>query len=373
MYSFDFRLFTISSILFVSITCLIIILLDIKNETERNRSLKYKLVLYYTTHILTNTGFILYFYNVEALLWYNWLFMLNIVSIPVMFYAFIFSITTTSDTERFPRYHYIVPITLSIIMLTLSIIIPQEEQLIALSGNGSYVSGSVLFYVFSRKLAFRLVFALFYLVLIIKRLKPYRTYIGNYSSNESKSSLNWLPKLLFLIATLFIIPISGLFTSRTGLAAAFTTQIQALLLTLKLCYLTFHVLKKHYIPQEDSPVNDKTTTTYIEENDTLDKSILNRIDFDNYINSQKPYLEPNLKITDIAENLNVKRNSLSNFINTEYGVNFSNFINNLRLIEYYQLRSNPNYNHKSNIELSEKAGFGSYRTCTRYAANAEKK
>lgn len=371
MFSFDLRLFTITSTLFVSLACMLIILFDIKSDSERHRYLKVKLVLYYATYVLTNTGFLLYFYNTEALLWYNCLFMLNMVSIPVMFYGVVFSMTTTSATERFSRYHYIAPVVISLMMLTLSVVTPREDQLLELSGNGAYMGASFIFHVFSRKLAFRLAFAIFYLVLCFLRLKPYRTYVRNYSSNEDKASLNWLSKLLLAIVTLLIIPISGLFTSRTGLATSFLTQLQALLLMIQNCYLAYHVIKKHYILHEKVSTSEKEEELSEAEATTLNGGPLNRADFDHYVYSQKPYLSANLKITDIAEDLSVKRNELSAFINTEYGLNFNAYINGLRLEEYIRLRSNPDFEHLTNVQLSEKVGFGSYRTYTRYAAKME--
>jgi YesN/AraC family two-component response regulator len=132
------------------------------------------------------------------------------------------------------------------------------------------------------------------------------------------------------------------------------------------------VIKRNYILQEPSEMVQQSkqynTITIAEDNFSLKKNVLSKKQFEKYIKKEKPYLEPNLKITDLGEKLGINRTYISAFINTEYGTNFSTYINHLRLIEYEQLRTNTMFKHKSNSELSEKAGFGSYRSCTRFAA-----
>ncbi len=76
--------------------------------------------------------------------------------------------------------------------------------------------------------------------------------------------------------------------------------------------------------------------------------------------TEKPYLNPNLKITDMMGYLKTNRTYLSAFINKEYGVNFSSFINMYRLEELDKLLANPKYTSYNNLYLITLAGFGSY-------------
>ena len=47
--------------------------------------------------------------------------------------------------------------------------------------------------------------------------------------------------------------------------------------------------------------------------------------------TQHPYLNPELKLTDIADTLGVHRNAISACINSQQGCTFSQFINSYRL------------------------------------------
>ena len=78
------------------------------------------------------------------------------------------------------------------------------------------------------------------------------------------------------------------------------------------------------------------------------------------INEERLYLRPNLKINDLAKQLNTNRNYIYNAINVEMGVSFSEFINRKRIDYSVQLmEKNPN------VPLSEvamKSGFSSIST-----------
>ncbi len=59
---------------------------------------------------------------------------------------------------------------------------------------------------------------------------------------------------------------------------------------------------------------------------------------------------------------------MSAFINKEYAMNFSRLINRCRMQEYNSLRGDKTLTSRSDKELIEMAGFGSYRNFKRYLA-----
>ncbi len=377
----DLKLISLVAALATALCALFIIILDIYNEGTHNKKVKFNLVLYFASHILTLFCYFIYFYTPEYFIWVNWLLMLNLVLVPIFLYAFIYKITAISSEENLPQYHYIAPVSLSIIMIILSFTTPFKEQILTIKGNGLYRGDSLIFYIFSTKLFFRLIINIVYIILTIKRLPRYRKYITSYTANDVKSSLRWVTILILFLISLAIIPLHGLFLSRSALAISGLTFLQVLLLIVQMCFLVYHVIKGHYIIQEqsieDNP-KDKTEITQKETNPEIEKTIsekkqqiaqnplLSKKIFENYINKHKPYLNANIKIIDLAEGIGINRSYLSIFINTEYDVNFSSFINNFRLQEYNRLRSLDKYKSKSNAELAEMAGFGSYRSYARF-------
>jgi len=93
---------------------------------------------------------------------------------------------------------------------------------------------------------------------------------------------------------------------------------------------------------------------------------INKNEFERLMNEKRPYLNPKLRITDLATYLNTNRTYLSIFINQNYGMSFSRYINGLRMQELERLRLNPEYIDLSEVEIISKAGFSNYRGYVRY-------
>ena len=102
-----------------------------------------------------------------------------------------------------------------------------------------------------------------------------------------------------------------------------------------------------------------------DENRNSGKYSIDRKLFERYIQEGKPYLNPKLKITDMCRQLGTNRSYLSTFINREYGMNFSRYINRLRLEELERLRTDPAQKGVKAMELIQHAGFNSYRSYLR--------
>lgn len=366
MVSFDLKVFTLSAPAISALVAMMVIFYDVFAEGRNHRRLKIKLMLYYGCTIISSISIFLYFFYPGAFLWINSLYMFSLMAMPMFLYAFIFKITKTGIDERFSKAHYIAPILLAISLLIISILTPANEQLLTVKGNGSYNGGSRLFFYASNgKLILRLAFSATYITLIFKRLPRYRAYIHSYSSNESKSSLRWVPIYLIFMLGTFPLPFLAQFIARDALMGSGFAFIQAALLVTQHSFLAYHVVKGNYILQEKAPnveippapAGDKEKKT----NTPLKKSKLTRSQFEKYLQTTRPYLKADLKITDLVSDLQINRTYISAFINSEYGMNFSNYINLLRLKEFNRLREHPSTKDKSTAELSEMAGFGSCR------------
>ncbi len=379
MTTLDPKIFTLSTPAISAMVALLIILFDVLGNGGAQRRTKLKLALFFATTTVTTCSALIYFYYPNIFLWINGLYMLSILSMPIFLYAFIFKITCTDKPEQFSNLHYLAPTVLAIFLIIVSLFTPVEEQMLTIKGNGAYNGGSRLFFYASNcKLFIRLIFSIVYILFIFKRLPKYRLYIVNYSSNESKSSLHWVPiYLLFMIGTIPI-PLLGQFMPRDTLVSSGFAFIHVAILIVQHSFLAYHAVKENYIlPERDNYCTKLPDLMFPEEDNTitdfpLKKSALTRDTFEHYIRTEKPYLNSELKITDLVDNLKINRSYISSFINTEYGINFSNYINMCRLREYENLRSCSKLTNISNTELVEMAGFGSYRSYLRMAKQEEK-
>ena len=78
-----------------------------------------------------------------------------------------------------------------------------------------------------------------------------------------------------------------------------------------------------------------------------------------YISEQKPYLNPDLTLTDLSNQLHVSRNHLSYIINNELGVNFYEFINYYRIGEVKQKLLDAACKNLTIDAIARDAGFKS--------------
>ena len=84
-----------------------------------------------------------------------------------------------------------------------------------------------------------------------------------------------------------------------------------------------------------------------------------------YIKEEKPYLNPELSLQDLADKLDVKRHHLSNVINQKHNKNFYEFINQYRIIEVKAMLTDPENKHLKLISIAYDAGFNSKATFNR--------
>ena len=78
-----------------------------------------------------------------------------------------------------------------------------------------------------------------------------------------------------------------------------------------------------------------------------------------YFEKEKPYLNPELSLQDLADDLDVKRHQLSNIINQKHQKNFYEFVNQYRVEDVKIRMTDPQNKHLKLISLAYDAGFNS--------------
>jgi len=72
---------------------------------------------------------------------------------------------------------------------------------------------------------------------------------------------------------------------------------------------------------------------------------------------ERPFLKPELKLSDLAESLNIAPNHLSQVINAELGKNFFDFINEYRIDEVKRRLVDARFEHYSILAIALDVGF----------------
>jgi AraC-like DNA-binding protein len=76
-----------------------------------------------------------------------------------------------------------------------------------------------------------------------------------------------------------------------------------------------------------------------------------------YMESDKPYLDRELSIYDLSEELNIPRHFLSEVINEHMGKNFYNLVNDYRVEEVKRRLKDPGYKHLTILAIAYDSGF----------------
>lgn len=298
------------------------------------------------------------------------LFYISILYALVITYHFVFVLTDDGSGKKFNRMHYIIPLLFGLVMLIWSFFIPDEIEICITASRGKYPKVYEAFTLFTTsKSDLFLVYNILYSIWGLKRIYHFRKIRGNYLADEGRSSINWLLLLMFVtLAGVLLSLIPSLLGINLFLTSAITF-IPTFLVILKDVVLTYNVLAGNYVvidltrPPEESEAATSSPTA---------SSWPDKEKFEQYVFRQKPYLNPHLRITDLAHALYTNRTYLSGFINQEYQMNFSRFINRCRLKELEKLRRDPNNLKKNMLDLILEAGFSNYRAYQRVKKEEEK-
>lgn len=78
--------------------------------------------------------------------------------------------------------------------------------------------------------------------------------------------------------------------------------------------------------------------------------------------NEMPYLENNLSLSMLAEQLNISANQLSQLLNEYLNKNFYDFINTYRLKEFKEGVKDPKNSHFTLLSIAYQCGFNSKTT-----------
>ena len=88
-----------------------------------------------------------------------------------------------------------------------------------------------------------------------------------------------------------------------------------------------------------------------------------------YFNKERPWLDPQLNIWDVAKEIGTNRSYISKVVNDNVGCNFNQFVNKYRIKEAKKLLNKTPEIPIS--EISDLAGFGSLNSFIRIFKNSE--
>jgi hypothetical protein len=290
-------------------------------------------------------------------------FLLLMLMIVVLFYHFIWLITNT-DIEHtgFPVKYYIFTVGLCAVVWVVTLFIPLEVRTGLVSRqfsdiNYSYPLSSMLYD------GMPLGFSIYLIVFAAKEfvlIRKYRAYIADYSADLEHTSLGWLYFVVGINLCMVVLPFTTLLYNWMPLLSSNTGAIIGVFLPVQMLILVVNIYAGNYviIREKPTPVGENGFET--------DSGLLTVGSFVAYMQKNRSWRNAAICITDLAPEFCTNRNTMSQFINSSFGIDFRTLINSCRLCDLLLLEKS--YPDKKFIEIVEMAGFGTYRSYQRAKA-----
>lgn len=345
---------------------LICALLMLKLLQSKRSSLNGKvlnlLIFYYFASVLLWLTVVVFLYLPKCFVVIHPLSVLISMIVHVSYFHFIFSVTAISDREKFSLIHYFIPILVFCTMLVWSLNIPFQEQMKIFETQRMHEGNQNIFnLLFLAEPILIFVFNLVYAIKSLIRCIRYRRAVVNYSSDQERGAVRWIFHLIFTMFLILPLLACILFLSKSLLIVAAVLLVVSTVF--KYTMLVHNVLFENFVLIEQTGCEGS-----IYESNNQQASV-RQLEY--YMKNKKPYLRPKLKITDVMRDLNTNRTSLSMLINRNYGMNFCRYVNRFRLQEFEKLRSDPAYNHFSDLDLILMVGFSDWRSYLRVKKQEE--
>ena len=170
-----------------------------------------------------------------------------------------------------------------------------------------------------------------YIIAVFLRLIQFKKlYQENYAANH-KNTYKWLLQItiLFLIGNCFVLFRSFITSKNNSNILAYINLLISFFALFVICWF---VLKALYQPKLFLGVDKNLTTLKKIQKPTTETDQTLQL-LSEYMNTEKPYLDPELNLQKLATSLNLPEKQLSQLINKHIGKHFFDYVNEYRINE----------------------------------------
>ncbi|MCF8369703.1 MAG: AraC family transcriptional regulator [Bacteroidales bacterium] len=275
---------------------------------------------------------------------------------------------------RLDLFHFL-PFLLSIILNMEFFLLSGEEKLMMKDNPTQYFD---IFEVISNEII--ALQGIIYSILSLRLIRSYQKKIKDYQSTLDKSIIKVLYVGISLNLFSWVIGTLGLNLEYLNVNVGFNYFVYTYLILVVVIYIiSYAAVKspeifkldidtirdhslniKKFVPKRIDPeLNDqeqqKKTEDVMEDPAQLELNDL----LISYMDKEKPFLNPELSLPELANSLEISRNQLSSVINKIHNKNFYEFVNQYRVDEVERLMEDPKNKHLKLISLAYDAGFNS--------------
>ena len=196
----------------------------------------------------------------------------------------------------------------------------------------------------------------YYLFKVRNLSRLHKENIEKKFSNVEGMDVSWINLVLWIFILTFIfilIVIPG--TYHTIGYSNFST-INSLFFSFALFFMAYKGFMQKADKTPEMLPNDDESEMKMATNEMLQELKDHLVDC---MEKKRPYLNPELTLTDLAKQVDISRNQLSQVINTAAGNNFYDFVNKYRVDEVKRLIMDESKKHYKIMALASDAGFNS--------------
>jgi len=204
-----------------------------------------------------------------------------------------------------------------------------------------------------------------YFLLTIRLFKKLDINIFNNFSNSINIDLFWIRKLVLVFGIIWtaLISVTVIHHIFHMFSMVFCTDGLFMSLSIFVILIGYFGLKQKVIfSSEDIIVSgdvSKTPTKYAGSrlSDSEAKQYAGKLT--DYMKSEKPYLNPDLSLPQLATELNISSHYLSQVINEQFNLNFFDFVNGYRVEAFKEKITDPEFRNFSLLGIAFECGFNS--------------
>lgn len=282
----------------------------------------------------------------------------NFVVAPIFYLSIVYYVKPKRQWKKRDNLHFLFPMLILILLILSHWVDPEPAS----KPQPEMVTIST--FIFIIWFCFYIVFYCLKSVVIINK---YQKSLVLYTSNTDVFDLKWLQQVSFcvlFIATLWMLDIAFQLSEHSTLYST----ISSVSTFMSICFMGYHALKQReiypYKAEEQKEIENLITEN--EPTETFKKKLIPDEQLDNFktslidlMETEKPFLEAELSLVRLAQQLKISPHLLSYVINNGFGENFYQLVNRYRIEEAQRLMSDSGMNHLSLLGIAYEVGFNS--------------
>lgn len=213
-------------------------------------------------------------------------------------------------------------------------------------------------------LLFKSLHGVVYFIISTRFILQYRKHLNNETSTIDTTFHRWM--LFFIILLAFPVSTIFFYIHAEYHRIFIPLQLLSFFLLLLAIYLAalikpelFHIFPHQMlIPKSSEEQKQKYESSKLQ--DAQKNKYIEKLQI--YLKKQKPYLDPELTLSQLSEEVNIPSYYLSQVINEKLEINFLDFVNGYRIKEAQAKLIDPKMNHYTILSIAYEAGFNAKST-----------